>query len=155
MFDDCYQIAFERANNEIFEINALIQRLHRRKVLLENLLEPLKLLAPRAHSGAISATVSDGSSTEFPTTKTATQLPPVVALVDVLEPESGSFEAPTPLAQPESQEGDVNARIDGRSTSYADVAKLAYRYWNERGQLHGYHEEDWLRATRELQNSAY
>jgi hypothetical protein len=43
---------------------------------------------------------------------------------------------------PESQEsGTVNE---------AQIAALAYSYWAERGYRHGSHEEDWLRAEREL-----
>lgn len=31
-----------------------------------------------------------------------------------------------------------------------EIEKLAYSYWVARGQQHGAHEEDWLRAEREL-----
>lgn len=31
-----------------------------------------------------------------------------------------------------------------------EVARLAYRYWKQRGRPHGGHEEDWLRAEAEL-----
>lgn len=37
-----------------------------------------------------------------------------------------------------------------RSVSQDDVARLAHRYWQERGGRHGYHVEDWLRAEQEL-----
>jgi hypothetical protein len=31
-----------------------------------------------------------------------------------------------------------------------EVAKLAHHYWEQRGHHHGAHEDDWLRAEREL-----
>jgi hypothetical protein len=34
-----------------------------------------------------------------------------------------------------------------------DVARLAHRYYEERGYLHGYHEDDWHRAEGELRGS--
>jgi hypothetical protein len=34
--------------------------------------------------------------------------------------------------------------------SHDDVARLAHRYWKERGARDGNHEEDWYRAEREL-----
>ncbi len=155
MSTNCYQIAWEHATNEIAEINAQIQRLARRKELLEKLLEPLKLLLPESGSIAIPATVSDGSNTEPPATEAATQVSPVVLLVDVSEPEPGPLEAPAPMMQPEVEETNVHASRNGASISHEDVAGLAYRFWDERGQVHGHHETDWLRAVHELQNSAY
>jgi hypothetical protein len=37
-----------------------------------------------------------------------------------------------------------------QTVSHEEIAKLAYSYWLERGCVHGYAEEDWLRAEREL-----
>ena len=37
-----------------------------------------------------------------------------------------------------------------RSVSQDEVARLAHRFWQERGRKHGQHEEDWLRAEQEL-----
>ena len=34
--------------------------------------------------------------------------------------------------------------------SYEEIARLAQRYWAERGWQDGYAEQDWLRAEREL-----
>ena len=34
--------------------------------------------------------------------------------------------------------------------SQEEIAKLAHRFWAERGHHHGQHEEDWLRAEREI-----
>jgi hypothetical protein len=39
-----------------------------------------------------------------------------------------------------------------REISPEEVAKLAYSYFVERGYQHGYAEEDWLRAERELKS---
>jgi hypothetical protein len=33
---------------------------------------------------------------------------------------------------------------------HEEVARLAHKYWKERGHKHGHHEEDWYRAEREL-----
>ncbi len=38
--------------------------------------------------------------------------------------------------------------------SHEAIARLAHRYWAERGGQHGHHEEDWLRAERELLGKA-
>lgn len=37
-----------------------------------------------------------------------------------------------------------------RSVSRDEVARLAHRFWTERGGAHGHHEEDWFRAEQEL-----
>lgn len=34
------------------------------------------------------------------------------------------------------------------------IAELAHRFWAERGRQHGYAEQDWLRAERELMGKA-
>jgi hypothetical protein len=31
-----------------------------------------------------------------------------------------------------------------------EIAKLAYKYYEERGHKHGSHEDDWYRAEREV-----
>jgi hypothetical protein len=36
------------------------------------------------------------------------------------------------------------------SLSHERVAMLAHQFWLERGQLHGYHEDDWFRAEQAL-----
>ena len=38
--------------------------------------------------------------------------------------------------------------------SHDQVARLAHRFWAERGHQHGHHEEDWLRAEQELRARA-
>lgn len=41
-----------------------------------------------------------------------------------------------------------------RVVSQDEVAILAHNYWQQRGQKHGYHMEDWFRAEQELHNKA-
>jgi hypothetical protein len=154
MSTDCYQIACEHATREISEINAQIESLTRRKELLENLLEPLKLLVPESGAAAIPVEVSEILNIESPESEADPQESAVVVLGYVEQPEYDPFEAPVPTMQPDVEETDLDATRNGRSISYEDVAGLAYSFWIERGQAHGHHEEDWLRAAHELQNIA-
>lgn len=41
-----------------------------------------------------------------------------------------------------------------RAIGHEDIAKLAHRYWAERGFAHGHAEQDWLRAEQELRGKA-
>ena len=150
---NCYQITYEPAAREIAAINAQIQELTRRKQLLEKLLEPLALLVPPSDS-PISVAASNGSMAEIPASGAGTEAPPLVVLLESRVVESGPFEAAAFMAPPESEETDVHENGTSRSISSEDVADLAYRFWNERGQAHGHHEEDWFRAALELQTSA-
>ena len=34
--------------------------------------------------------------------------------------------------------------------SQDEIARLAYSYWESRGRVHGFHEQDWHQAEREL-----
>ena len=43
---------------------------------------------------------------------------------------------------------------NGISISHDQVAKLAHRFWIERGHTHGHHEEDWFRAEKALRSKA-
>jgi hypothetical protein len=71
------------------------------------------------------------------------------------EGETGSSVAAAPKtaaktrakAAPKSKTVDIAAR---RMPSYEEIARLAERYWAERGWQDGYAEQDWLRAEREL-----
>jgi hypothetical protein len=38
------------------------------------------------------------------------------------------------------------------TTEYQAIGKLAYRLWEARGRRHGYAEQDWLDAERELRS---
>ena len=44
--------------------------------------------------------------------------------------------------------------VKAKAVSQEQIAELAHRYWAERGHQHGHHEEDWLRAERELLGKA-
>jgi len=44
-------------------------------------------------------------------------------------------------------------RPQGRPT-HAEIARLAYSYWEARGRKHGHAVEDWLRAERDLNKRA-
>lgn len=155
MSTNCYQIAYEHATNEVAEINAQIESLIRRKELLEKLLEPLELLVPEFGSIAIPVEAGDSANGELADEEPAAQGSPVMVLVEIAQPESEPLEATAPMMQPEVDATNLRARRNGSSAPHEEVALRAYHFWNERGQTHGYHEEDWLRATHELQNSAY
>jgi hypothetical protein len=38
--------------------------------------------------------------------------------------------------------------------SHDEIARLAHRFWSERGRQHGHDAEDWLRAEQELRGRA-
>jgi hypothetical protein len=40
------------------------------------------------------------------------------------------------------------------TASYDEIARLAHRYWAERGHQHGHDADDWLRAEQELRGKA-
>jgi hypothetical protein len=71
------------------------------------------------------------------------------------EGETGSSVAAAPKAAaktrakaaPKSKTVDIAA---SRMPSYEEIARLAERYWAERGCQDGYAEQDWLRAEQEL-----
>ncbi len=155
MSTNAYHIAYEHATNEIAEINAQIQKLTRRKELLENLLEPIKLLVAECDSVAIPATILEVSESESPATEAAEQESPVVVSAQVSETGPDALQAPSPMMQPEVEETNLHTCRNGGSISHKDVAGLAYRFWKERGQVHGHHEADWLRAAQELQQCGH
>ncbi len=41
---------------------------------------------------------------------------------------------------------------DSKEATYEEIANLAHSYWVARGHHHGWAEEDWLRAERELKS---
>jgi hypothetical protein len=41
-----------------------------------------------------------------------------------------------------------------KTPSHEEIARLAHRHWIERGRQGGQHEQDWLRAERELRKAA-
>jgi hypothetical protein len=48
----------------------------------------------------------------------------------------------------------TNGKVQPISISREKVAQLAHRFWTERGQQHGHHEEDWYRAEQALRGKA-
>lgn len=52
--------------------------------------------------------------------------------------------------EPEARRGAVLAAGNGRPSLHERVAQLAYRFWTERCYVHGYNNDDWFRAEREL-----
>jgi hypothetical protein len=44
----------------------------------------------------------------------------------------------------------ASARVSQMTASHEEIAHLAHRFWSERGQQHGSHEQDWFRAEQEL-----
>jgi hypothetical protein len=53
-----------------------------------------------------------------------------------------------------SGSGAQHAEKPRTAVSHDDVAVLAHRFWNEGGQQHGHHVEDWLRAEEMLRGKA-
>jgi hypothetical protein len=48
----------------------------------------------------------------------------------------------------------ISEKVIATTPSHEEIALLALRYWAERGHQHGQHEQDWLRAERELMQMA-
>ncbi len=48
----------------------------------------------------------------------------------------------------------VPTNLTQMTASHEQIAQLAHRFWAERGQHHGHHEEDWFRAEQELLGKA-
>lgn len=47
-----------------------------------------------------------------------------------------------------------NGSAASASVSRDEIARLAHKFWAERGHQHGHHVEDWLRAEQELRKRA-
>jgi hypothetical protein len=48
----------------------------------------------------------------------------------------------------------VAEQVTAFTPSHEEIARLAQQYWAERGWQDGQHEQDWLRAERELMKMA-
>jgi hypothetical protein len=97
----------------------------------------------------------------------ATETIPVAATTSVAEPKKSTRKSPP---KPTSAPGNAAHKHHGKksveaavetaptpvavSVSREDIAKLAYSYWEARGQQDGFAEQDWLRAERELSKLA-
>jgi len=70
-----------------------------------------------------------------------------------VEGETGTVVKAAPKAATKTKAVPKTAAVDiaaSRTPSYEEIARLAERYWAERGWQDGYAEQDWLRAEREL-----
>jgi len=48
----------------------------------------------------------------------------------------------------------ASAKVTAIGVSHEEIARLAHKYWAERGRQHGHDAEDWLRAEQELRGKA-
>lgn len=46
------------------------------------------------------------------------------------------------------------SKVTAINLSHEEIARLAHRFWAERGGQHGHDAEDWLRAEQELLRKA-
>jgi hypothetical protein len=70
-----------------------------------------------------------------------------------VEGETGTVVKAAPKAAAKTKAAPKTTAVDiaaSRTPSYEEIARLAERYWAERGWQDGYAEQDWLRAEREL-----
>lgn len=88
--------------------------------------------------------MAETTKKKTPATKTATAAKPRKAPAK----KSANGAEANPVAE------NLNAVAHERSVSRDEVARLAHRFWQERGRRHGQHEEDWLRAEQELRRHA-
>jgi len=119
-----YQVAFDRAVNEIGVINAYLEKLSRRKELLEKLVDLLKDVKDQE------------DATNF------------AAAAHKAQQEYANFEAGSA-----GDESEAPVSGDGRPYSHDQVAQLAHHFWSERGNGHGSHEQDWRLAEEKLRTA--
>jgi Protein of unknown function (DUF2934) len=48
----------------------------------------------------------------------------------------------------------ARSKVTQMKASHEEIARLAHRFWTERGGQHGHDTEDWLRAEREILGKA-
>jgi Protein of unknown function (DUF2934) len=48
----------------------------------------------------------------------------------------------------------ARSKVMQMKASHEEIARLAHRFWTERGRQHGHDTEDWLRAERQLLGKA-
>ena len=65
---------------------------------------------------------------------------------------SASASVPTPIASKRKATPKVALAV--KAVTHEEIAKLAHRFWNERGRQHGHDAEDWLRAEQTLLGKA-
>ena len=92
-------------------------------------------------------------STEAVKKTKAPAKPKAAAKTPESETESAVKAAPKAAAKTKAKAAPKTKAVDvaaSRTPSYEEIARLAERYWAERGWQDGYAEQDWLRAEREL-----
>jgi hypothetical protein len=59
---------------------------------------------------------------------------------------------PAKSAVPEMKSAVPEEKLPGKKKppTHAEIAALAYSYWEKRGHHHGSHHDDWARAEKEL-----
>ncbi len=57
-------------------------------------------------------------------------------------------------ATPKAKSAAKKATVASIGPSPEEIARLAHKYWAERGFQHGAADQDWLRAERELRGKA-
>jgi hypothetical protein len=55
------------------------------------------------------------------------------------------------IDQPKIDQSEV---AQAKVVPHEEVARLAHRFWAERGRQHGHHVDDWFRAEQELRGKA-
>ena len=60
--------------------------------------------------------------------------------------------AKTPSKKSASADSTVQPSAGKHEPTHAEISHLAHQYWQERGHNHGSHEDDWVRAERELKS---
>ena len=63
--------------------------------------------------------------------------------------EKAATEAPA-AKKTAAKKAPAKAAAHAAEPTHAEIARLAHRFWEERGGKHGNHEDDWARAEREL-----
>ena len=56
------------------------------------------------------------------------------------------------IATVQSKNGSLNRSDEKISNETAEIERLAYQFFVERGFEHGHHDEDWLRAEQIVKN---
>jgi hypothetical protein len=82
-----------------------------------------------------------------------TKAPAKPKAVKTPEGETGSAVKAAPKTAAKTKAASKSKTVDiaaSRTPSYEEIARLAERYWAERGWQDGYAEQDWLRAEQEL-----
>ncbi len=84
-------------------------------------------------------------------TKKTTDTPAVSTSKPAKSPAKSA--AKTPVKQSVASETVASTAVSAekKPPTREEISQLAHRYWKERGYHHGSHEDDWLRAERELQ----